>query len=174
MNQRQPSDINSSFGLHLRAMSIEKASDCHVRNTWIDDTHRQSQLYNDMHKKTLFNYCINRGRFDMALAPRFSKGRCSSDGRAHACLARGTRFDASYLQLFRGPRKSKKKNNVKLFSETKRRYWYKRLICEGQHIQQNRAWWESDCCTKSPRFASYRRRSKHYSSDKRIKDIPLT
>ena len=55
-------------------MSIERASDCHVQNTWIDATHRQSQLYNDMHQKTQFNYCINSDRFDMALAPRFSNG----------------------------------------------------------------------------------------------------
>ena len=27
-----------------------------------------------MHKKTLFKYCINRDRFDMALAPRVFNG----------------------------------------------------------------------------------------------------
>ena len=47
-NQRHPSDINSYFGPHQRGMSIGRASDWHVRNTWIDDPHRQSQYYNDM------------------------------------------------------------------------------------------------------------------------------
>ena len=46
----------------------------HVRKTWIDDRHQQSQSYNDMHKKTLFKYCINRDRFDMALASRVFNG----------------------------------------------------------------------------------------------------
>ena len=46
----------------------------YVRKTWIDDPHQQSQSYNDMHKKTLFNYCINRDRFDMALAHRVFNG----------------------------------------------------------------------------------------------------
>ena len=47
-NQSHPSDINSSCGPHQRGMSIGRASEWHVRNTWIDDPHRQSQYYNDM------------------------------------------------------------------------------------------------------------------------------
>ena len=48
VNQRHPSDINSSLRPHQRGMSIGRASDWHVRNTWIDDPHRQSHYYNDM------------------------------------------------------------------------------------------------------------------------------
>ena len=33
---------------HQRGMSNERASDWHVRNTWIDNPHRQGQFYNDM------------------------------------------------------------------------------------------------------------------------------
>ena len=44
---------NSSFGPHQRGMSIGRASDWHVRNTWIDDQHRQSQFYNHMQYKTV-------------------------------------------------------------------------------------------------------------------------
>ena len=44
VNQRPPSDINSSFAPHQRGSSIERASDWHVRSTWIDDQHRQSQI----------------------------------------------------------------------------------------------------------------------------------
>ena len=33
---------------HQRRMSNERASDWHVRNTWIDEPHRQSQFYNHM------------------------------------------------------------------------------------------------------------------------------
>ena len=56
-------------------MSTEKSSDWHVRKTWIDDPHQQSQSYNDLYnKKTLFKYCINRDKFDMALAPRVFNG----------------------------------------------------------------------------------------------------
>ena len=43
-NQRHPYEINSSFGPHQRGKSIERASDWHVRNTCIDDPHRQSQF----------------------------------------------------------------------------------------------------------------------------------
>ena len=53
VNQRHPSDINSSFGPHQRGMSIGRASDWHVRNTWIDDQHRQSQFFNHMQYKTV-------------------------------------------------------------------------------------------------------------------------
>ena len=48
VNQRHPSDINSSSGPHQRGMSIGRANDWHVRNTWIDNQHRQGQFYNDM------------------------------------------------------------------------------------------------------------------------------
>ena len=47
------SDTYSSFGHHQRDMSIGRASDWHVRNTWIDDPHRESQFKNDMQKKTV-------------------------------------------------------------------------------------------------------------------------
>ena len=53
VNQRHPSDINSSSGPHQRGMSIWRASDWHVRNTWIDNPHRQSQFYNHMQYKTV-------------------------------------------------------------------------------------------------------------------------
>ena len=43
VNQRPPSDINSSVGPHLRDSSIEKAIHWHVRNKWIDDPNRHSQ-----------------------------------------------------------------------------------------------------------------------------------
>ena len=48
VNQRHPSHINSSLGPHQRGMSIGRANDWHVRNTWIDDPHRQSQNYGEM------------------------------------------------------------------------------------------------------------------------------
>ena len=46
-DQRPRHEINGYFGQH-RGISIEKTSDWHVKNTWIDDTHRKSQFQNDM------------------------------------------------------------------------------------------------------------------------------
>ena len=40
VNQKHPSNINTSFGPHQRGMSIGRASEWHVRNTWIDHPHR--------------------------------------------------------------------------------------------------------------------------------------
>ena len=52
-NQRPPHEKNGSFGHNQSGISIERASDWHMWNTWIDNQHRQSQFYNDMQKKTV-------------------------------------------------------------------------------------------------------------------------
>ena len=48
VNQRHPTGTNSSCGPHQRGISIGRATDWHVRNTGIDDPHRQRHFYNQM------------------------------------------------------------------------------------------------------------------------------
>ena len=69
VNQRHPSDINSSFGLHQRGMSIGRASDWHVRNTWIDDQNDKTNLRTICNKRPRSTFAITEGRLQMSLTP---------------------------------------------------------------------------------------------------------
>ena len=70
--------------------------------------------------------------------------------------------------------RNQKRNIRKLNCLTKKSHWYVRPIRKRKHLKQYRACWESDWWPEPPRFTSQRRRRKHYSTDKWIKDIPLT
>ena len=109
VNQRHPSDINSFFGPHQRGMSIGRASDWHVRNTWIDDPHRRSLLYNHMQKKTLFNHCIDKRKASNVISSPFHHWGCSSEGRALALHVSGTGIASPHLQFFQRSPEIKKK-----------------------------------------------------------------
>ena len=121
MNQRPPSDINSSVGPHQRGSSIEKAINWHLKNKWIDDPHRQNQNQNDMQRKTTFNYRIDRRMASDVIIYKFPQQGCGSKGRALVPHARGTRIDAPHLQLFRQDRKSGNKHYGKLFCQIEKK-----------------------------------------------------
>ena len=112
-------------------------------------------------------------RLDMALAPRFFNGGVAQMVDTSLCM-REVRGSMPRISNFAEEPGNRDRKYGKLFCQTKRRLGLVRPICKKKHLKQYRACWKSYWCPESPRFTSERRQRKHCSTDKWIKDIPLT